>query len=52
MGNSATAVTFEASLRRPASPKNATWLFLLLPKMLAKSREFQLARKTAVDEAA
>ena len=32
MGNSATAVTFEASLRRPASPKNATWLFLLLPK--------------------
>ena len=32
MGKSATAVTFEASLRRPASPKNATWLFLLLPK--------------------
>ena len=32
MAKATTAVTFKATLQRPATPKNATWCFLVLPK--------------------
>ena len=32
MAKADTAVTFKATLQRPATPKNATWCFLVLPK--------------------
>ena len=32
MAKAATAVTFKATLQRPATPKDATWCFLVLPK--------------------
>ena len=33
MAKADTAVTFKATLQRPATPKDATWCFLVLPKV-------------------
>lgn len=47
MSKAAGKIRFEATLRRPAEPKNATWSFLVLPK--AASAKLPARSKVSVD---